>query len=136
CAHYLRALQIIEERGAHGTAGERTEILLQLAASHERTGKSGLGVQRFVQAADASRAAGDAVGLARAALGIHTLGHRSGAQNANLLDLLREASQRLEATCGPPALQSRVLAALARTLRHGSDRRPGAETTKIARRAV
>ena len=136
CAHYLRALQIIEERGAPGTAGERTEILLQLAASHERTGKSDLAMERFVQAADASRAAGDAVGLARAALGIHTLGHRSGAQNAKLLDLLREASQRLEATCGPLALQSRVLAALARTLRHGSDRGPGAETTRTARRAV
>ncbi len=136
CAHYLRALQIIEERGAPGTAGERTEILLQLAASHERTGKSGLAMQRFVQAADASRAAGDAVGLARAALGIHTLGHRSGAQNAKLVDLLREASQRLEATGGPLALQSRVLAALARTLRHGSDQGSGAETTRTARRAV
>ena len=136
CAHYLRALQIIEEGDAPGTAGEHTEILLQLAASHERTGKSDLAVQRFVQAADASRAAGDAVGLARAALGIHTLGHRSGAQNAKLLALLSEASQRLEAACGPPALQSRVLAALARTLRHGSDRRPGAETTRTARRAV
>ena len=136
CAHYLRALQIIEERGAPGTAGEHTEILLQLAASHERTGKSGLAMQRFVQAADASRAAGDAVGLARAALGIHTLGHRSGAQNAELLELLREASEQLEATHGPLALRSRVLAALARAMRHGSDRLPAAEVTQIAHQAV
>ena len=50
CAHYLRALQIIDERGASGgIAGERTEILLQLAASHERTGHSDLARQRFLE---------------------------------------------------------------------------------------
>ena len=120
CGHYLRALDIVSERGPSGAA-ERTEILLELAASHERTGRSDLAAQRFGQAADASRAAGDAVGLARAALGIQTLGYRSGAQNAELLDLLREASRRLEADGGSLPVRSRVLAALARTLRHGSD---------------
>jgi tetratricopeptide (TPR) repeat protein len=137
CAHYLRALQITEERDASGgMAGERTEILLELAASHERTGKSGLAMRRFLQAADACRATGDAAGLAMAALGVQALGHRSGAQNAELLGLLRDASQRLEATGGPLALQSRVLAALARTLRHGSDPRPGPEIIRTAHRAV
>ena len=137
CAHYLRALQIIDERGASGgTAGERTEILLQLAASHERSGHSDLAMHRFLQAAEASRAAGDAGGLAAAALGVQTLGHRSGAQNAELLDLLREASVQLEATHGPLATQSRVVAALARTMRHGSDRLPGPEVIQTARRAV
>jgi tetratricopeptide (TPR) repeat protein len=136
-AYYLRALDIASERGPSGTgAGERTEILLELAASHERTGRSDLAAQRFGQAAGASRAAGDAAGLARAALGIQTLGYRSGAQHAELLDLLREASRRLEADGGPLALRSRVLAALARTLRHGSDRLPGAEVTEVAQRAA
>src|SRR6266699_3873006 len=102
--------------GWHQRTGERIEILLELAASHERTGRSDLAAQRFGQAADASRAAGAAVGLARAALGIQTLGYRSGAQNADLLDLLREASWRLEEVGGPLALWSRVLAAQARTL--------------------
>jgi hypothetical protein len=135
CAYYLRALDIIAERGTPGT-GERIEILLELAASHERTGHFDLAAQRFAQAADASRAAGDAAGLARAALGIQTLGYRSGAQNAELLDLLREASRRLEEAGGPLALRSRVLAAQARTLRHGSDRLPGAEVIHVAQRAV
>ena len=135
CGHYLRALDIVSERGPSGAA-ERTEILLELAASHERTGRSDLAAQRFGQAADASRAAGDAVGLARAALGIQTLGYRSGAQNAELLDLLREASRRLEADGGSLPVRSRVLAALARTLRHGSDRLPGAEVTEVAQRAA
>ena len=137
CAHYLRALQIIDERGASGgIAGERTEILLQLAASHERTGHSDLAMQRFLEAAEASRAADDAGGLAAAALGVQTLGHRSGAQNAELLDLLREASEQLELTHGPLATQSRVVAALARTMRHGTDRLPGPEVIQTARRAV
>ena len=137
CAHYLHALQIIEERGvSDGIAGEPTELLIQLAASHERAGKSDLAIQCFRQAADASRAAGDAVGLAMAALGVQTLGHRSGAQNAELLELLREASEQLEATHGPLALRSRVLAALARAMRHGSDRLPGAEVTQTAHQAV
>jgi hypothetical protein len=135
CSYYLRALAIISERGASG-AGERIEILLELAASYERTGRSDLAAQRFGQAADASRAAGDAIGLARAALGTQTLGYRSGAQNAGLLDLLREASWRLEKAGGPLALWSRVLAAQARTLRHGSDRLPGAEVIQIAQRAA
>jgi tetratricopeptide (TPR) repeat protein len=137
CAYYLRALDIIAERGTSGDdAGKRIDILLELAASHERTGRSDLAAQRFGQAADASRSAGDPVGLTRAALGIQTLGYRSGAQDADLLDLLREASRRLEAASGPLALQSRVLAALARTLRHGSDQLPGAEVTQAAQRAA
>ena len=135
CGYYLRALDIIAERGTPDT-GERIEILLELAASHERTGRSDLAAQRFGKAADASRSAGDPVGLARAALGIQTLGYRSGAQNTELLDLLREASRRLEEAGGPLALRSRVLAALARTLRHGSDRLPGAEVTQVAQRAA
>jgi tetratricopeptide (TPR) repeat protein len=140
CAYYLRALDISSEHGTsrHGASGaaERVEILLELAASHERTGRSDLAAQRFGEAADASRAAADTVGLARAALGIQTLGYRSGAQHAGLLDLLREVSQRLEAEDGPLALRSLVLAALTRTLRHGSDRLPGAEVTQVARRAA
>ena len=103
CAYYLRALDIISERGTPDT-GERIEILLELAASHERTGRSDLAAQRFGEAADVSRSAGDPVGLARAALGIQTLGYRSGAQNAELLELLREASRRLEEAGGPLAL--------------------------------
>jgi hypothetical protein len=130
CAYYLRALAIISDRGTSGAGtGDRIEILLELAASHERTGRSDLAAQRFSQAADASRAAGDAVGLARAALGIQTLGYRSGARNADLLDLLREAPWRLEEAGGPLALWSRVLAEQARTLRHGSDRLPAPEVS-------
>ena len=133
CAHYLRALQITEELGP---VGQRTEILLQLAASYDRAGKPGLAAQRLQQVIQASRAASDAVGLAAAALGMQMLGHRSGALNAELLVLLREAAQQLEEGGGPPALRSRVLAALARTQRHGLDRLPGQAEIRTAQQAV
>jgi tetratricopeptide (TPR) repeat protein len=135
CAFYLSALQIIEERGSSGVA-ESTEILLQLAAAYERAGISDQAMRHFMRAADASRAAGDAVSLAKAALGVQALGHRSWAQNTDLLDLLRAASEQLEATDGPLDLRSLVLAALARTLRHGSESVPGAEVTQAGHQAV
>ncbi len=134
CALYRRALQIAEERGSSGA--ESTEILLQLAAAYERAGRSEPAMQHFMRAADVSRAAGDAVGLARAALGMQTLGHRSWAQNTDLLNLLRAASEQLEATDGPLSLRSLVLAALSRTLRHGSESVPGADVIQAGHRAV
>src|SRR6202012_3503599 len=121
--------------GTPGT-GARIEILLELAASHERTGRSDLAAQRFGQGAAASRSAGALVGLARAALGIQTLGYRSGAQNAELLDLLQEASRRLAADGGSPPPRAPGPPALARPLRHGSDRLPGAEVAEVAQRAA
>jgi tetratricopeptide (TPR) repeat protein len=134
CAHYLRALRLAQ--ATPGPARERTEILMELGASYDRAGQPDQARQRFLEAADASRTAGDAVGLATAALGLQALGHRSGAQNAELLGLLREASRRLEAAHGRLDLQSRVQAALARVIRHGSDSLPGPDVADTARRAV
>jgi tetratricopeptide (TPR) repeat protein len=134
CAHYLRALRLAE--AAHGPASGRTEILMELGASYDRAGQPGQARQRFLEAADASRGAGDAAGLALAALGVQALGHRSGAQNTDLLGLLSEASQRLEAAGAALGLRSRVQAALARVIRHGSDSLPGPEVAETARRAV
>jgi tetratricopeptide (TPR) repeat protein len=134
CALYLRALQIAEELGSSGA--ESTEILLQLAAAYERAGMADLAMQHFMRAADVSRAVGDAIGLARAALGVQTLGHRSWAQNTDLLDLLRAASEQLEATDGPLNLRSLILAALSRTLRRGSESVPGADVIQAGQRAV
>jgi tetratricopeptide (TPR) repeat protein len=134
CAHYLRALQLTE--AADGSVAKRTEILRELGASCARAGRPDQARQRFFEAAGISRAAGDAVGLALAALGVHALGHRSGARNAELLGLLREASHQLEAAHGPLGLRSRVQATLARVIRHGSDSLPGPEVAETARRAV
>ena len=98
--------------------------------------KPGLAAQRLQQVIQASRAASDAVGLAAAALGMQMLGHRSGALNAELLVLLREAAQQLEEGGGPPALRSRVLAALARTQRHGLEPASRQAEIRTAQQAV
>ena len=111
CAHYLRALKLADLTGN----ADCTEILPELGVSYARVGTPGLARQQLLAAAEASQSAGDAVGLARSALSMQMLGNRSGAQNSELLGLLRQASQQLED--GPLALQSRVQAALARTQR-------------------
>jgi hypothetical protein len=132
CAHYLRALKLAELTGN----ADCTEILLELGVSYARVGQAGLARQQLLAAAEASRSAGGAIGLARSALSMQMLGNRSGAQNTELLGLLREASQRLADTGGPLALQSQVQAALARVIRHGSESLPGPEVRLVAQRAV
>ena len=132
CEHYVRALPLLE--GAD--ADRRSDVLIELAAAHARAGASDLALQRFREAAAIGRDTGNAVTLATSALGVQSLGNRSGAPNAELLDLLRDASEMLEATDGPLPLRSRVLAALARTVRHGSQPLPNEDTIEIAHRAV
>lgn len=132
CAHYLRAVKLAELTGN----ADCTEILLELGASYARVGQAGLARQQLLAAAEASRSAGGAVGLARSALSMQMLGNRSGAQNTELLALLREAAQQLAAADGPLALQSQVQAALARVIRHGSESLPGLEVRQVAERAV
>ena len=132
CTHYLRALKLLELTGND----DSTEILLELGVSYARVGQTGPARQQLLAAAEASRSAGDATGLARSALSMQMLGNRSGAQNTELLGLLREAAQRLAAGDGPLALQSQVQAALARVIRHGSETLPGPEVRLVARRAV
>ncbi len=133
CTHYLRALKIT---GQHGRATMRHEILLQLAASYDRAGQPGQAAQCYRQVIEASRAASNAAELAGAALGLQLLGHRSGARNAELVAVLREAGQQLAEDGAALALRSRVLAALARVLRHGLDRPPGPQEMGTALQAV
>jgi len=131
CGHYQRALALLDDADPR-----RAGILLELAAAHERTGMSDLAMARYRQAAELSRRSADGVGLARAALGMQALGHRSGAQNTEVLELLREADRRLDARAEDASLRSRVLAALTRALRHGSYDPPGEDLAGIAGHAV
>ena len=130
-SHYRRALALLDD----GDPRQRT-VLLELAAAHERTGMADPARRRYREAAAASRAGDDATTLAYAALGMQSLGHRSGAQNAEVLDLLREAAARLETSAGAPVLQSRVLAATTRAVRHSAYAEPDAELIQPAHRAV
>ncbi len=126
CAHYLRALRIMDEHDLGGRV-ERPELLLELAAAHERTGMTDLAMQRFREVALLGRDTGDPHLLARGALGMQSLGDRSGSGNTELLDLLLLAGQLLAELPEALSLRSRVYAAFARSLHHavatGSDPR-------------
>lgn len=131
CRHYLQALP----RLAIGDP-RYVETLLELAAAHDRDGSADLARARYRQAAEHTLAADDTVALARAALGLHSLGQRSQASVDEVVGLLRVADDRLEATPGRRGLHARVVAALTRALRHGSDPLPPADLLHIADRAV
>ena len=126
CAHYLQALRIMDEHDLGGRV-ERAELLLELAAAHERTGATDLAMQRFREVALLGRDSGDPNLLARGALGMQSLGDRSGSGNTELVDLLQLAGQSLADLPEALALRSRVYAAFARSLHHavatGSDPR-------------
>ena len=122
--------------GSVAPVDERVALLLELAAALERSGQSEQAGERYREAADTARARGDAATLAHAALGLHGLGHRSGGESAEVLDLLHAAARLLGESDGSLTLQSRVAAALAREMRHGTIRAPDAETIRMAARAV
>lgn len=128
--HYQRALDLLDTNDER-----RLAILLDLAAARERAGASEPARQCYREAADEARRAGDSVTLGRVAVGMQRLGHRSGAQNAEVLDLLREAADWLE-TGGDPLLHSRVLAATVRARRHSEARGPGPDLIELAHRAA
>jgi tetratricopeptide (TPR) repeat protein len=136
CMHYLRALHVLDGLGSGARVDERLALLLELAAALRRSGQSGQAGERYREAADTARARRDAATLAHAALGLHALGHRSGGENVEVLELLHAAARLLGESDGSLTLQSQVAAALAREMRHGMMRAPDAETIRVAVRAV
>ncbi|MER7251254.1 AAA family ATPase [Kribbella sp. NPDC000426] len=137
CGHYRRALQMIDaERTDVPWDPARGELLVELAGAHARAGRGDEARTQYLAAAATARATDDAVVLARAALGIESLGQRSGAHRADVLDLLEQAAARLGAVDGSWSLQSRVYGAKARMLRHGSIALPDETVAAAAERAV
>jgi tetratricopeptide (TPR) repeat protein len=122
--HYDNALRLLPEEPSG-----RVELLLAKAAASDRTGDPHGARAAYRHVAVLARANSDAPALARAALGIHSLGSRAGADDRECADLLADAAARLRqdpSTPGPAleratlALRSGVLAALARMHRHSS----------------
>lgn len=129
CRHYRDALRIVREDSAVAETSEQA-LLLELAHAQARAGSPDAR-HVYVWAVDRARAAGDAVTLSNAVLGMHRLGVRASADHEELSALLREA---LDMQPAPSALQARLLAAVARELRH-SDHPPSA-AAKPAEQAV
>jgi tetratricopeptide (TPR) repeat protein len=86
--------------------------LLSLAEARNRAGDADGARADYHRMVERARRAGDPVGLARAALGLHAVGARAPAAHAGIAALLAEAAAALPAE--PSALRARVLTALAR----------------------
>ena len=120
--HYEAALGLIAD-----DAKSRVDLLFALAGACDRAGDSAAARLAYRHVADAARSSADWATLARAALGLHSLGSRAVADERESADLLSEANTRLSSAASPGApspdsanlsLRSELLAALARIHRH------------------
>ncbi|MGV9710588.1 ATP-binding protein [Gordonia sp. NPDC003424] len=129
--HYRDALALM------APGRDRNVVLVSLAVAQDRAGRLEDARDSYRRVVSAGRACGDATLLARGALGLQALGHRSGEQDTEAIALLAEAVDMLERCGGPVGLRSRVQAASARVMIHGSSTVPGApEPVRMAREAV
>ena len=109
--HYTTALGLLRSNDPR----QRTELLVQLAAARFRQGDPDAARETYLRAADLVRTFPDPVAFSEVALGVAALGARSGTDDPIGIGLLEEAASQ---PCAPTP-RSRVLAALARALRHG-----------------
>jgi tetratricopeptide (TPR) repeat protein len=105
--HYGQALAMLG--GSAGATAVRCDLLLDLGSAYRRSGEASRSRQAFLQAAFTARANGDGPRLARASLGLGTLGGFWGA-DGELIGLLERA---LATTRDDPSLQAQLLARLA-----------------------
>jgi hypothetical protein len=112
--HYGDASTVLDAGGPVEGVPSRTALLLRLAAAEACAGVASAR-DRFWGAAQAARADGDTAAMAEAALGLHALGARSPTAHARNVALLREV---IDGRPVEPPLRARLLAALARELRH------------------
>src|SRR5215467_85985 len=109
--HWQRALA-----AAGGNPATRTATLLALAQARWRMGAGQAAGEAYLAAAGLARRERDAVGLARAALGLHEVGSRIWWPAGQLVAVLSEALDALADVPGAPPLRLRVMASLARVL--------------------
>ena len=115
--HWERALAAAGE-----DPGTRTGTLLALAQARWRMGAGQAAGETYLAAAGLARRERDAVGLARAALGLHEIGSRIWWPAGQLVTVLSEALDALTEDPGATPLRLRVMAGLARVLAwHGLD---------------
>ena len=131
CRHYERALEL-----TNPSDPQRLRTLLDLAGALARTEGAESARLHYREAAELSRRHHDADRLAEVALGVQAVGQRSPAQYAEALDLLRQATELLEAQHGSLTLRSRVAAAYAVCLRHSKYGNPDPAVREAADRAV
>jgi hypothetical protein len=101
-----------------GEPAQRLYLLFGLADAHHRSGDGAAARSVLHRAVEYSRGAGDATGLARAAVALHDLGARGVGPEARATTALLEAAAAALPADPPSGLRARVLTALVRSKRH------------------
>ena len=94
--HYEAALGLVAD-----DAKRRVDLLFALAGACDRAGDSAAARSAYRRVADAGRSSADWVTLARAGLGLHSLGSRAATDERECTDLLTEANTWLSSEASP-----------------------------------
>jgi hypothetical protein len=129
-AQLERALPFLEADSA-----ARVDVLLELGEARRKAGRLALARAAFMDGAALARAAGDHAGLARAALGRHAVGDKTGpgAEREQTIRLLQQAVDAPGLTGELPALLN---AALGQGLYHSLDASRTRQARQLAEHAV
>ncbi|MGH9030571.1 MAG: ATP-binding protein [Acidimicrobiia bacterium] len=131
CALYQQALAALDA-APDPDPSTRLDLLLRLGEVGNQSGDAASALGAYRDAGDLARHLNDVDGLARSAIGIHTLGWR--ASHEEPIARLEEAAGLLAET--PSVLRARVLASLARELHHSLEMTNRDRALVLARRAV
>ena len=129
-AHLERALPLLDT-----DSGTRVDVFIELGEARRKAGRLALARATYLDGAALAQARGDHAGLARAALGLHAVGAKTGpsAEREQTIGLLARAAEAIGLTAELAAL---VNAALARDLYHSLDAARTGQARQLARHAV
>jgi hypothetical protein len=129
-AHLERTLPLLET-----DSGTWVDVSLELGEARRKAGRLALARASYLDAAAVARARGDQAGLARAVLGLHAVGSKTGlsAEREQIIGLLQQAVGSGGLTDDLAAL---VRAALARDLFHSLDASRTSQARQLANEAV
>jgi predicted ATPase len=129
-AHLERALSFLDTDSA-----TRLEVLLELGAARRKAGRLALARTAYLDGAALAQSGGDHAGLARAALGLHAVGAKTGpsAEREQAIRLLQQAAEATDLAGELPALLN---AALGQGLYHSLDASRTPAARQLAQHAV
>jgi predicted ATPase len=129
-AQLERALPFLDTDSA-----TRVDVLLELGEARRKAGRLALARAAHLDGAALAQARGDHAGLARAALGLHAVGAKTGpsAEREQTIRLLQQAAEATDLTGGLPALLN---AALGQALYHSLDASRTGQARQLAQDAV
>jgi predicted ATPase len=129
-AQLERALPLLDADSA-----TRVEVLLELGEARRKAGRLALARAAYLDGAALAQTGGDHAGLARAALGLHAVGAKTGpsAEREQTIRLLQQAAEATGLAGNLPALLN---AALGQGLYHSLDASRTREARQLAQHAV